>query len=87
MATTEHTLSPTWTRVTLEAETLHRVTCNSTGAVEIGIGTDSTAPAGSGHPLTATAHMTGEDIGPGAVWARAAPGTVPSDSTLIVTAS
>lgn len=82
MTTKTFPLTSTWQRIALAAEDLHLVTVASLNAAEIATSTDEDAPDGLGHRLEAGGRYSRDDLGPGAIWARVAPGAL--DSTTIV---
>lgn len=86
MATQTFALTPTWQRIVLAAEDLHLVTLNSIAAAEIAASTDGAAPEGAGHRIEGRDRYTRADIGPGAVWARSADGSM-DEATIVVSLS
>ncbi|OYD53065.1 hypothetical protein CGK74_14555 [Thauera propionica] len=79
-------MNTAWQRIVLAAEDLHLVTLNSIAAAEIAASTDGEAPEGSGHRLEGRDRYTRADIGPGAVWARSADGSM-DEATIVVSLS
>jgi len=85
VATTNVTVSATWTLVAGTAASDVLISVASGGPVEVASTADaSTAPTVSGHHLVFGAGLTRDLIGAGAIWARAIPPLVGATASAII---
>lgn len=84
MPTINTPITGTWTKVAETADANLLVSWSENTTIEVASTTTNSAPTVTGHTLSNDSAITRSVIGPGYIWAKTVPGSLPATITLVV---
>jgi hypothetical protein len=84
MPTINTSITTTWTQIAAATDADLLATWNANVAIDIASTASNNAPTVQGHRLTKDDQITRSVMGPGYIWAKVCPGSVPATVVMVV---